>query len=103
MEPKPDTETVKKIVNACRKAVELWGPEFQKDMCIEECAELIHAIQKNRRGRATIEDMMEEIADVQIMLIQMRVILNNDDEYWRIFNLKLEGLEKRIEKHIGGK
>ena len=92
-----------KIENACRNAVELWGPEFQKDMCIEECAELIHAIQKNRRGRATIEDMLEEIADMQIMLVQMRVILNKEAAYWNLFNSKLEGLEKRIEKHIGGK
>ena len=101
METQPDTEVVTKIVNACHKAVELWGPEFQKDMCIEECAELIDSIQKNRRNRATLEDIMEEIADVQIMLIQMRVILNNDDEYWKVFNSKLKGLEERIEKHIG--
>ena len=98
-----DTERIERISAACRKAVELWGPEFQKDMCIEECAELIHAIQKNRRGRATIDDMLEEIADVQIMLIQMRIILKEDTAYWNIFNSKLEGLEKRIEKHIGGK
>ena len=62
-----------------RKAVEYWGEQFQMDMMIEECCELIHAIMKYRRKKATILDVAEECADVIIMLGQMEVIIQEKD------------------------
>ena len=46
-------------------ALAKWGRESQLDMVIEECAELIDAIQKFRRGRVRAEQIGEELADVQ--------------------------------------
>ena len=56
----------------CRKAVSTWGVDNQLDQAIEECAELICAIRHHRRGRSC--SLVEEIADVEIMISQMRLI-----------------------------
>ena len=54
-----------------REALNKWGIEAQRAMCIEECAELINALAKERRGRVTREDILTELADVSIMVDQM--------------------------------
>lgn len=56
----------------CKQAIVKFGPQSQIDMCIEECSELINALEKYRRGRNTKEDVITEIADVQIMCEQMQ-------------------------------
>jgi NTP pyrophosphatase (non-canonical NTP hydrolase) len=57
------------------KALTAWGRTFQMDMLVEECAELIHAIQKYKRC-PTVDNVIEELADVEIMCEQMRLIFN---------------------------
>ena len=61
-----------------RKAIDVWGITAQVDMAIEECAELIKALQKRKRaeGTGTIDDVLEEMADVEIMLEQLKVIFD---------------------------
>ena len=61
-----------------------YGFEQQREMLVEECAELIQAVQKLKQAD-TIEDAeqidkatsnyLEELADVSIMLEQMRYML----------------------------
>ena len=58
-------------------ALQQWGKETQLDIVIEECAELIDAIQKWRRNRVGIERVVEEGVDVEICLAQLKLILNN--------------------------
>lgn len=53
-------------------ALNTFGPDHQIDKCIEECGELIAALTRYRDGRATVEDVVDELADVGIMLRQMR-------------------------------
>ena len=70
-----------------KKAVDVYGKEAQVDMCVEECSELIKALLKERRqgyGKVeplkkqfALEHVREELADVQIMLEQMRVIFGD--------------------------
>lgn len=55
----------------CAQALKFYGGAAQKEMLIEECAELIQAIQHEKRGRINPEEVCEEIADVQIMLNQI--------------------------------
>ena len=55
-----------------KEALQVFGHANQIDMIIEECAELIHAIQKHKRVRPC--DVQSEIADVEIMCAQMRLI-----------------------------
>ena len=60
--------------------VETYGNDAQEDMAIEECSELIKAILKFRRSNAKDSDLrdavIDEIADVQIMLTQLGIIFN---------------------------
>ena len=62
----------------CRKAISKWGVDAQVDMVVEECAELIQAIQKSKRHGLTntADNLVEEMVDVNIMLTQLEVILD---------------------------
>jgi hypothetical protein len=71
-----------KIINS---ALFRWGTEAQMQMCIEECSELIKAICKMHRAdmsdskewQACIEAVVDEVADVQIMLDQMKIVFGD--------------------------
>lgn len=79
-----------------RSALKKWGAEEQIGQAIEECAELIVALRHFRRGKATLIDVATEIADVEIMTGQLRVLLGDrmiDAEKKR----KLDQLGKRVE------
>ena len=58
----------------CTKAIEKFGETSQKIMFMEESAELIKELSKSMRGRSNITEIIEEIADVQIMLDQLKII-----------------------------
>ena len=84
-----------------KKAVEKWGVEAQVDMVVEECAELILAIQKVKRklGKAPAKKLLDvayEIADVEIMLEQMKTILCCHGVVEMNKKVKLERLKKRL-------
>ena len=61
------------------KAIRLWGVEAQRNTAFEEIGELTTALARDRRGRATREEIITELADVTIMCEQMAVILGYDD------------------------
>jgi NTP pyrophosphatase (non-canonical NTP hydrolase) len=59
-----------------RKALDKWGVVAQLDMLVEECAELIKAVQKWKRSGnfgCTPDAFVEEFVDVQIMMAQIRL------------------------------
>ena len=59
-----------------KKALEKWGFENQRDKAIEEMSELTKAFIKERQYpsvKKTI-DVVQEIADVEILMGQMRLI-----------------------------
>ena len=61
------------------KALKLWGSDSQVKMLYEEMAELQKALCKYDR-KQTAENLIniqEEIADVEIMIGQMRVLFGN--------------------------
>ena len=63
-------------------ALDSWGLNAQLAVTVEECAELIVALQKyiNRSSNAkAVDNVLDEIADVEIMLAQMRLALGIDD------------------------
>ena len=66
--------------NIMTRAIQHFGETAQIDMAVEEMAELTKAICKVKRAQAgaemgaAIENVVEEIADVQIMLDQLRLI-----------------------------
>ena len=56
------------------------GADIQSTICMEECAELIQAISKMKRGKDNRDNLIEEMADVLIVLTQLRFIYNVGDE-----------------------
>ncbi len=58
----------------CAAALRLWGPDSQARMCTEKCAELIVAIQRRSRDRISLDELADELAGVEIMVEQMRLI-----------------------------
>ena len=79
-------------------ALECWGAEFQKSMFHEEIGEVLTAMLHEKRGRCGKEAVLEELADLQIMLNQMVVLYGTDDEFKSIINTKLTRLIDRIER-----
>ena len=62
-----------------------YGKNNQSTVCMEECAELIQAISKGKRGKIDRDNMIEEIADVLIcieMLKQMYMISEYKINKW---------------------
>ena len=84
-----------------RKAIDTDGTEAQMMKCIEEMAELIQAINKYFRASTQFkwaeayDSVVEEIADVQIMLEQMRIVFGDKSVDEQI-TAKLGRLEKRL-------
>jgi NTP pyrophosphatase (non-canonical NTP hydrolase) len=56
-----------------RAATKLWGKEWHRVMVIEECAELIQALTHYQRERNSMDDVLAEVADVQIVCRQMAI------------------------------
>ena len=68
-----------------------YGYEIQSEQLVEECAELIQAVNKYRRARGTgqathisekeaFNNLVEEIADVEKMLEQLKYLLKIPQE-----------------------
>ncbi len=61
------------------KAVKQFGYESQLGMLQEECAELIVAVSKvERRKSGALENLAEEMADVQIMIEQIKLLVGKE-------------------------
>ena len=95
----------KQELKIMKQAIEKYGVNNQLAMVQEECAELIQAISKlNRAGnsdhpgrtaKAAMNNLMEEAADVGIMLDQIRLMYPSH-AYDTIRAQKIARLEKRI-------
>ena len=54
-----------------RSTVEVWGEQAQYDQAAEECAELIAALMHYRREKVDAQQVVDELADVTLMLGQL--------------------------------
>lgn len=95
----------------CVEIARYYGFDAQTNQLIEECAELIQAINKYKRqflrgqpvresGGKTPRDMIvEEIADVEVMLCQIKYLLHITDlEVEDIAENKIERTMMRMEE-----
>ncbi len=90
--------------------IEAWnkfGEDAQLDMLVEECAELIQAVNKYKRAKAkggvtNIDNaknhLAEEITDVENMLCQTKKGLTLDNDIWTWRHLKIGRLRVRLEE-----
>lgn len=80
-----------------KRAIEQWGVHPQVRMVFEECSELMNALAKTYRCRATKEDVITELADVAILVEQMAVVFGYE-EYEKEIERKLEKFKQKLEE-----
>lgn len=86
-----------------QRAIDVFGADGQVYMAIEECSELVDALMKYRRGRIGVNDVVTEIADVQIMCAQLEIIFGGSSKIVEMERArKMDRLRGRIEKHDMG-
>ena len=97
-----------------KETAKYYGYEAQSNQLVEECAELIQAVNKYRRaggkGEALIPslddhlvkalyDLMEEIADVELMLEQIKYLLQiKEEDILAIKQYKVNRTKDRMER-----
>lgn len=85
------------VETVIQKAIDTYGYDLQKQVAIEEMSELTKEICKDFRGEKNRENIIEEIADVQIMLYQLMAMYNiSDTELAITLGLKITRLEERL-------
>lgn len=96
------TLTEKERKEALREIAEHYGTGNQLEMLIEECAELIQAVQKMKRSEclATTNNFIGEFADVWIMMNQIACLLDVDEyqEWIQQLDAKLNRQLKRMKE-----
>jgi NTP pyrophosphatase (non-canonical NTP hydrolase) len=75
-------------------AIKTFGEKEQEEVAMEECAELIQAISHKHRGRKN--NIAEEIADVEIMLEQLKIINDCHEKTAHIKRKKLLRLKDYV-------
>ena len=82
-----------------QRSIEHYGKDVQSTVCMEECAELIQAISKEKRGNSEKDHLSEEMADVIICIEMLKQIYNiTEDEIYSWVITKQERIIRRIEK-----
>lgn len=75
-----------------------FGKEHQTFVAIEEMSELMKALTKNMRGEHNRQDIVEELADVYIVLDQIMMMHGIDlDDVVRKMNEKAQRMADRLE------
>lgn len=77
-------------------AIEKWGIDAQACMAIEEMSELTKEICKVRRGKNDLDALADEIADVTIILEQLRIMFNLNDLVCQHMDTKITRLKSRL-------
>lgn len=77
-----------------RKASEQFGKVQQITKAIEEMSELQKELCKVLIGEIDLLNIIEEIADVEIMIDQLRMIFNSDRDIEKVKTMKIERLER---------
>ena len=94
-------------VEKCKMVADHYGHEPQSRMLQEEAAELIQAVNKYYRSKNALglksgeaaDNMIEERADVLIMIIQELMFLKTDPElFLDLVDMKLDRQIKRMEE-----
>lgn len=81
------------------EAIKTFGALPQMVIVMEECSELQKEISKIIREKGSLENLAEEIADVEIMLEQLKLIFTLHDKVVTKKGEKIERLKRIIEKY----
>ena len=81
----------------CQRALDTWGEEAQMLMVIEEMSELTKEILKNiNRKKNNVDAIIEETADVEIMLEQLKANYGIAEKVEEYKQNKLKLIERRL-------
>lgn len=88
------------LASVCVPAVEIFGKDKQLWKAAEEMSELVRAISRDRCGQTVDRDnIAEEIADVEIMLFQLKYIFRCNEAVGKWRDKKLVALRKRVDEY----
>ena len=79
-----------------QSALRKWGVDLQTMMAVEEMSELTKEICKIKRGKMDLDALADEIADVTIMLEQLREIYGLNDAVCDHMDAKILRLQSRV-------
>jgi len=92
------TKVVEVDDDIVRKSIEYYGMDLQLNVAIEEMSELTKEICKHIRGKENRAEIVEEMADVFIMLANLQSMFYvSERELNRIITEKQERLKNRME------
>ena len=84
-----------------KRSIEHYGKDVQSTVCMEECAELIQAISKEKRGNSDKDHLAEEMADVIICIEMLKEIYSiSDDMISEWMQIKEARIIERIKKDV---
>nr|DAX68520.1 MAG TPA: nucleoside triphosphate pyrophosphohydrolase [Caudoviricetes sp.] len=90
--------TYQEVIDTYKKAIKTYGEKAQKLMAIEEMSELTKEICKDFRGKLNREHLIEEVADVTIVIYQLLMMYKiSDKEIQQMCERKMERLKERLE------
>ena len=81
-----------------QRAIAKWGKDAQMKMVLEEMSELQKEICKMWRGKDNRDAIAEEVADVEIMLDQLKLMLDIPYQVEQHRQNKLQRLRERLEE-----
>lgn len=84
-----------------QRALDTYSSQAQIVMVFEEMSELQKELCKYLRGRGSFEHIAEEIADVEIMLEQMKMLFCCTDDVRDVRRRKVERLKVRLDNACG--
>ena len=83
-----------------QRAISKWGEDAQMKMVLEEMSELQKEICKMWRGKDNRDAIAEEVADVEIMLDQLKLMLDIPYQVEQHRQNKLQRLQERLEEKV---
>jgi NTP pyrophosphatase (non-canonical NTP hydrolase) len=81
-----------------KEAIRKWGVDKQCLKAVEEMSELTKELCKIGIGQGDMEALAEEIADVSVMLEQLRLIYDLNDKVCAYMDAKVRRLQSRVSK-----
>lgn len=94
---KPVSSSFKIDNEIVKDSIVYYGKDVQSTVCMEECAELIQAISKQKRGKSDKNHLAEEMADVLISIELLKEIYDVSNEQ---INEWIDKKQKRIRSRM---
>lgn len=80
-----------------KRAIDSYGVDMQLNVAVEELSELIKEICKYKRGAHNLSEIIEEIADCEIMLRQLVMMFHISD---LVITDEIDKKVKRLEHRL---